>query len=113
MAVLRDVVAANAGAFAKLRAYSVLLFAAGLGAFFFFRAPRVAALFGVTSASGADALGAAAGVLATNAVIALYVVSAFREPDDAGAAGAAGARGGTAGAADVAGAPAALRKKDE
>ncbi len=87
---LNSVVSANAGTFSTLRLYSALLFACGLGAFFFFRAPRVAALLGVTSASGADALGAAAGVLATNAVIALYVVAAFREPDEPAAGGGGG-----------------------
>jgi hypothetical protein len=97
----RTVISANADTFSKLRAYSLLLFAAGLGAFFFFRSPRVAAVLGVTSTAGADALGTAAGVLATNAVIVLYVVSAFREPDEPPRGGAA------------AGGPAAAESKKE
>ncbi len=82
MAPLGEVIARNPDAFSKLRLYSLLLFSAGLGAFFLFRSERVAAMLGVSTSPGRDALGAIAGVLATNAVIALYIVSAFREPDE-------------------------------
>ncbi len=88
MPPLKAVLSRNADTFSKLRLYSLFLFAAGLGSFFFFRDARVALYLGVTSAPGRDALGAAAGVLATNFVIALYVVSAFREPDEPAARGA-------------------------
>lgn len=82
MAPLGAVISRNPDTFAKLSGYSLLLFAAGLGAFFFFRSERVAAMLGVTTSPGRDALGAIAGVLATNAVVALYIVSAFKEPDE-------------------------------
>lgn len=76
----------NIDTFGKLGWYSLALFIAGIGSFFLFgRGPIAAAL---SSNQGTrDAIGAIAGVIATNVVIALYVKSAFAEDPNSPAPG--------------------------
>ena len=75
--------AANRDTFQTLFAYSVALVVAGLGAFALARQPAVTAALGVSTPGGRDALSAAAGLVAVNAVLALYVRAAFAEGPDA------------------------------
>jgi hypothetical protein len=84
------------------------MFAAALAAFFFFSSEAVASrLPGGASRGARDAYGAAAAVVATNAVIVAFVWSAFSEPDEDAAGEGAGA------AEDARGARRAARRKAE
>lgn len=76
-------IAANRDTFQTLFAYSIALVVAGLGAFALARHPAVTAALGVSSPAARDALSAAAGLVAVNAVVALYVRAAFAEGPDA------------------------------
>lgn len=103
-------VAANAPAFTKLARFSVGMFAAALAAFFFFSSEAVASrLPGGASRGARDAYGAAAAVVATNAVIVAFVWSAFSEPDE----DPAGEGAGESAAEDARGARRAARRKAE
>ena len=75
---------ANKPVFSKLVYYSFALLVCGLGAFWAVARTPLLRVFGLALSRGTlDAAGAAAGVLATNAVIAAYVLSAWAEEQEA------------------------------